>query len=101
MAADHTDEAGAPGGQAASCQIWPVVQFRDRFKNTGPGLLGNERTAVNDPRNRLVGDTATSCYIVEGSILRLSPDTPGLRVSPALSPSYGAIRQGRRRSTRS
>jgi hypothetical protein len=100
MAADHADETGAPGSQAASCQVWPVAQFRDRFKNPDPGWLSNEWTTVDDPRNRLIGDTATSRYVVEGSILRLSPDVPWQSVPLAPLPSYGATSRGGTRPTR-
>jgi hypothetical protein len=101
MAPDHSDQARAPGGQAPSCQVWPIVQIRDRFKNPDPGFLGNEWTTVNDPGDRLIGDTTASGYIVESSIFRLSPDAPGERVSLPPWPSYGAIWRSGTRSTRS
>ena len=81
-----------PGGQASSCQVWPIIQIRDRFKNPDPGFLGHERTTINDAGDRLIGDTAASGYIVESCILRLSPDVLGEPVS--LSPSPRTISAG-------
>ena len=87
MAAYHSYETRAPGGQAPSCQVWPIVQIRDRFKNPDPGFLGHEWTTVNDAGDRLVRDTAASGYIVKSSILRVSPDATWQSVSLAPSQS--------------